>query len=704
MENSEIKKPNKYASLVTYLTAVVCMLLGLFLPMFNGNGILALCLPDAINRAAGTDIIETSKLFGIAFNADLFGTGVQADLLAYAVLIYAGVTALAVLALIPIGLTFNGNTKAPVVLEYIFTVAAVIATSLYPVLALQLLPETPVSLNLIIAFAGPVLALMVLSCINKKASGASKTFLFLLSLIAVFLLLDISVIIPQLAEPLENVGASAGVFPGILRIFDKNVSGISYLTLLVAGPSGANFTTLFLSAETLAEKITCCAAVSAPIIILFNFYKDTISLSANAKKPELLFDIVRYALALLIFVLLIIMTAVCKYGFGLFTIIISAIALIQLLFSILRYIRYIKKVKEDKTDEDFANQTIKFAKPVKQPKPRPEIDDVQDIPEVPSFVGAEPIVSEPIVAETIETNAEPEQTEAEQQTEEQISFIEPAPVNKEEEVYEEPVHEHPGEVQMEFEEVKPLDTPAEEPQTFYIPDERPADNAEGSYETQEPDEAEAEFEQSEEYAPPVTDALPVSYEEPIYNEPAPVQTEPAPEPVYIAEPEQTEEPEPVQPVYEETPVQPVYYTEPVPEKQSEPEPAPAPKYEEAPVQKVYYSEPAPEKQPAPAPAPVNEVPVRIEIQPARPFIDKRIYSEMYEQTDSFMEKLTETEKIEFTRTFIEKANGDIGNIPEYVIGGSNKKFFSAVFIYLGRIRGLISDGLLNKMFKELNML
>ena len=77
---------------------------------------------------------------------------------------------------------------------------------------------------------------------------------------------------------------------------------------------------------------------------------------------------------------------------------------------------------------------------------------------------------------------------------------------------------------------------------------------------------------------------------------------------------------------------------------------------------------------------------------------------MYEQTDSFMEKLTETEKIEFTRTFIEKANGDIGNIPEYVIGGSNKKFFSAVFIYLGRIRGLISDGLLNKMFKELNML
>lgn len=55
-------------------------------------------------------------------------------------------------------------------------------------------------------------------------------------------------------------------------------------------------------------------------------------------------------------------------------------------------------------------------------------------------------------------------------------------------------------------------------------------------------------------------------------------------------------------------------------------------------------------------------------------------------------------------TFIEKSKGDVGNIPEYVIGGNNKKFFSSVFIYLGRIRGMITDGLLNKMFKELDML
>ena len=68
------------------------------------------------------------------------------------------------------------------------------------------------------------------------------------------------------------------------------------------------------------------------------------------------------------------------------------------------------------------------------------------------------------------------------------------------------------------------------------------------------------------------------------------------------------------------------------------------------------------------------------------------------------EPLTNDEKIEFAMTFIDRTKGSIGNIPEYRIGGNNKAFFSSVFIYLGRIRGLISESLLNKMYKELNML
>ena len=72
--------------------------------------------------------------------------------------------------------------------------------------------------------------------------------------------------------------------------------------------------------------------------------------------------------------------------------------------------------------------------------------------------------------------------------------------------------------------------------------------------------------------------------------------------------------------------------------------------------------------------------------------------------DDFIRKLSNDEQIEFAMTFIEKSKGDLSNLPEYVVGGENKKFFNAVFIYLGRLRGMISDGLLNKMFRELNML
>ena len=77
---------------------------------------------------------------------------------------------------------------------------------------------------------------------------------------------------------------------------------------------------------------------------------------------------------------------------------------------------------------------------------------------------------------------------------------------------------------------------------------------------------------------------------------------------------------------------------------------------------------------------------------------------MGQSSDEFIKKLTNEEKLEFTRTFIEKVNGNLGSVPDYVIGGDNRKFFSSVFIYLGRLRGMISDNLLNKMYQELNML
>lgn len=696
MEISETKKPNKYATLIAYLVAMVCLLLGLFLPFYNGGGMLALRLPDVFNQITGNAIIDVGdNKLDLAFVADLFGSGVKADLMAYVILLYAVVTVVGLLALIPIGLTFNKESKVPVILEYAVLTASTLVLSLYVVLAFQLAahPGTAVSLNFIIAFGGSLLALMVLSCINKKGLGAVKVILCLLSLIALLFLFELTAVFTFLEEPLNGM-AGAGIYPAIFHIDGVSVPGIYYLNSLVAESESTNFITILNSTESVAEKIIGCVAVASAIIILADFIIDVISLSTNAKKTGLLFNVVRYGLAFLISILLLIMTAVCQYGFGLFAIIITVIVLIQLAISVLRLIKSLKKAAEEQRDKDFESQKIKFEKPNKQPKQKPE-PEVHDIPDVPEFVGAGPIVPEPIVAQTIDV------PEAEQKpADEQMSFIEPAPEIKEEVVQaEEPVHETPGEVQMIMEgmpEAVTENTGEEAPSDtaeYYVPEEKPAQMPEGS--------GENEYEEAH-----------TEYEKPVYVEPEEVQSEPA---YYEQVPEQPtyEQPAYEPPVYE----QPVYeqpvYEQPVYEQPAYVEPVKAeviaPVREERVEQPAYrqpqYVEPVQRTEPAPAPA--NEVPVRIEIQqpaPTRPFIDKRIYKEMYEQSDSFIDKLTEKEKTEFTRTFIEKANGDIGNIPEYVIGGSNKKFFSAVFIYLGRIRGMISDELLNKMFKELNML
>lgn len=73
-------------------------------------------------------------------------------------------------------------------------------------------------------------------------------------------------------------------------------------------------------------------------------------------------------------------------------------------------------------------------------------------------------------------------------------------------------------------------------------------------------------------------------------------------------------------------------------------------------------------------------------------------------TDDFIKKLTNEEKIEFSQVFLERSKGNLSNLPAYTIGGDNKKFFSGAFIYLGRWRDLVSDGLMNKMYNEMNTL
>lgn len=103
--------------------------------------------------------------------------------------------------------------------------------------------------------------------------------------------------------------------------------------------------------------------------------------------------------------------------------------------------------------------------------------------------------------------------------------------------------------------------------------------------------------------------------------------------------------------------------------------------------------PAPASAYAPAPAPAPA--------PTPAASNYAVYSG---PVDAFIARLSEPEKIEFAQLFIQKINGPYNNIPDYVVGGDNKEFFTSLFVYLGRFRPMISDGLMNKIYNELNLL
>lgn len=652
------KKPNRYGVLVVYLFAIVCLLMGLFLPLYNGNGILALCLPDVLNIVANSVIISTDKLVSFSYAVNLFGLHLNAG--AYVMLLYFVVTFLALVALIPIAVQVAKDRKKNCVLEYVVLVAEAIVLSAYMLIALQL---DGVSYNMLIAYGGTVVALIVLGFMNKGKTGGAKFVLFLLSALAALMLYDFAVVIPSLADGLNGMGDSIRMYPAFYHA-EENLYGASFISTLLGVNELSFGETLSALAEAKFKAAYVLGTITA-IITTVNYLIDVIALTTNAKKCGLWFNAIRYGLEAAAAICLIITAPVCGYGMGLFLVIIAALALIRLAISIIRIIRYVKTRKEIESDEADDAQALHFAKPVKAPKPvaeeTPAIEVPEEKPSVPEFVGAEPIVLE----------NQPEQPE-------QMAFIEnaePAP-----EPVEEPVEviEHPDEVQMQIEVAEP-----------------------------EEDEYD-DYEDEDEYDEEVVEE---------YVEPAPVEEKLVPlEPLKPLEPLEPLKPlEPLTPAEEDVkpaePLQPVEaapaeekpaYTikdepathrygpifeylrpttaKPVEEKKAEEKPVtPPPSYTQAPV----------EEKPAPAPQPVHEA----------------VYNLRYGgPTDAFINKLTNDERIEFAMTFIEKKKGDITNLPEYVIGGDNRKFFNSVFIYLGRLRGLISDGLLNKMFKELNMM
>ena len=339
MEVSETKKFNKYVLLATYCIAVVCLLAGLFVPLFDGNKMLALQLPDALNTLAGRNIIATENKFALAGLSIInFGSATfSLDFGALVVILYAAVTALALIAVIPAGIAFRKSAKAGSAIAYTFEVAAVIVLSLYVFVELFLYPEIKAELflypeiktsyNMLIALGGALLMLIILGIANKKSTGVAKLFLFLLSAIAVLMLFDFAAIIPAL----KDIRNSIHLYPALYHD-EGNYLGIKFLDMLFSGDFGGAFAAI----TDTKLKTAIMLGTIASLTVILNYVIDVISLATDAKDKGLLFNVVRYVFELMVLVSLAITVAISGYGMGLFLIIIAVSALLRFAISLTR--------------------------------------------------------------------------------------------------------------------------------------------------------------------------------------------------------------------------------------------------------------------------------------------------------------------------------------------------------------------------------
>lgn len=523
------KKTKKLIALATYAIAVICLLLGLFLPLFGGKGILALQLPNVFMNLAQKPQTDLGKPFALPYPVMFMGKGKPFDFMAFVIMLYAAVTFVSLLMLIPIGITFRKQSNAGVLIAYGVEIAAALVLSLYFIIVIGNMPETKISYNMLIAFGGALAMLAIQSLADKKLTGFVKLVLLLLSVAAVSFLFGfwttgkLGAKYLQLADKLKCT-------PLLMGVSVESTDGYGFVKIFFEAP----FKDFLVGPAKV--KAALCLGVIVSLIVLVNFFIDIIGLATDAKRKGLIFNVARYLLEALAVVATFITAAVCKYQPALLLCLILIVSFVQLLISGVRVaLAFLSgRKKEQKPVQAY------FAEPVPTAQ--------SDYPVYPENHNASPFPYPPAVYSAPEDGDDL------------------LAVNND---YNEP-----------------------EPQPYTLRDFKPA----------------------EEYRPV---------------------------------------PPPVEPLTD--------YVAP------------------------------PQAQP----------PRTVASEPYAPEAFKPTYQG---PTDEFLRKLNNNEKTEFSMIFIEKSKGDVGKVPDYIIGGDNKKFFSAVFIYLGRMRSIVSDGLLNKMYKELNML
>ncbi|MDE5729517.1 MAG: hypothetical protein K2I20_05035 [Clostridia bacterium] len=339
--NYPSRRPTKWAALVTYVIALVCLLAGLLIPLgkegFKLENMLAYQLPKAVEAVV-------MGAFQIPFGAELtagyslpvnfFGM-FEYDLGALLVTLYAVITVAALVGLIPV---IASSKKKATALK---TASFIECLALIPLLTLVLMQmyAYPVSgtfsYALLIAFGGTLLMLVVQAFVYRKGSGAIKFVLFLLSAIAVVAtMFNLGLFIPALADVLDGK-LTTGLYGAIME-------GPMFVELLFTG----NFETL-LSGDALAQTLTFATLIAA-LLVFINLYLDILGLGKRTKKFMVVTNLIRYSLEVLAVLLTFVMTFFVDGTVTLSIPLVAllVIAIVQLVINIIRTVTFGKHKKK----------------------------------------------------------------------------------------------------------------------------------------------------------------------------------------------------------------------------------------------------------------------------------------------------------------------------------------------------------------------
>ncbi|MCM1437620.1 MAG: hypothetical protein NC131_00210 [Roseburia sp.] len=434
--SEQTKKKNKTKKVIattTYFIAMLCLLAGLFVPLFSCAEGVAMpermmfrYIPSMLNGIIGKEIIKLGE--GSYFLTFYGYTPGKFNFMSLIGVLYAVVCVISLLMFIPILLgSKKKHTSARCALGVevliMLVTLAYIAYTTYFLVNLGVVGWT--DYNFLLAFGGALLMAIIQTIASKGGLGVSKVIGLVLSVLGVIALMDITLFIPKLAEPLAKLsaaikgGETASFIGGDAEFTFLGIHGINFL-ISMKGTIELFKNLAGSGSDGIMMLIVLILLIIVAVFTVLNLLFDIIGLSTGKKyksdrspcanRGSNTFAIVRYVLTLVFAAVIVIFSfAVKTLGMqtGVYLWLLIIVLLLSLINAIIRTVCDNKRAKsgalapvEDTTqgftiaDPEFSADSTALADeyeyPAEQPAPLPVVDETPAPAYVPETVYAEP--------------------------------------------------------------------------------------------------------------------------------------------------------------------------------------------------------------------------------------------------------------------------------------------------------------------------